>query len=210
MCGSVCPFRGRRVPCFHGHCFDFRLFPITPSFLAAFEYSTLPSLGEESRRFDRTWRLLVPRLPAHLTTRLPVELIVIIAKLLVRERAVVTAQEQVHGSNASDSRVSLHGNVYALFQVIDGVRYVQSLHNHKPGRRDVGARLLCVSEKIGTVRKIIIAEDHLGIRLIRFASSDVEVSLPAQTSGLWWRDILRHDGIAELEAKTDVHAQSPH
>lgn len=67
MCGRVCSFRGRRVPCFHGQCFDFRLFPLTPNFLRAFEYSAQPPASEEQRRFDRTWRLLQARLPVDLT-----------------------------------------------------------------------------------------------------------------------------------------------
>ncbi len=54
MCGGACGFRGRYVPWFHGRCFDFRLLPIYPSFLAATDYTFQPSISEQKRRYDRT------------------------------------------------------------------------------------------------------------------------------------------------------------
>lgn len=210
MCGRACAFRARRVPCFHGQCFDFRLYPITHNLLSAFEYSTQPSSSEEQRRFDRTWRLLQPRLPADVKARLPVELVVVIAKLLVRECALVTAQEQTLESNASDCLVSLHDSVYALFQVVDGVRYVKSLRSSKPERGEDGGQQLLDTRKTGAVKRIAIAEDHLGIRLIRFASSDAVTSTtPGEISGVWWRHISRHGAITEVRAKTDVRGSIP-
>jgi hypothetical protein len=58
--------------------------------------------------------------------------------------------------------------------------------------------------KSGAVKRIIIAEDHLGIRMIRLVSLDTIIPAPSQTPGVWWRDIIRHGGITQLTAKTDV------
>lgn len=88
-------------------------------------------------------------------------------------------------SNGSDCLVNLHRSVYASFQVVDGVPYVKSLHNSKPGRGEDGGLRLLDTGKTGTVKRIIIADDHLGIRLIRFVSSDAVVSTPGHISGVW-------------------------
>lgn len=94
-------------PCFHNGCFDFRLLPITPNLLDATGYTFQPDRFEEQQRFERIWRLLVPRLQDLLPAKLPVEVLAIIAKLLVRECAVVTTQEQTSGSRNLDDLVDL-------------------------------------------------------------------------------------------------------
>jgi hypothetical protein len=52
-----------------------------------------------------------------------------IAGLLVRECAVITAEEQSLGTNVSDMTVDLTQDVYISYTIVDGVRYVKSIDN---------------------------------------------------------------------------------
>ena len=203
MCGSPCAFRGRRVPCFHATCFDFRLSPITQTFLDATNYSFSPPFSDERRRADRIQCLLVPRLKKALGDKLPHEVLAMIAELLVRECATVTGQAQAWEQNASDYLVDLSRDVYARYHVVDGVRYVKSLGNFLSETNEEGQLLLDV-QKQGGIRKIVIAEDHLGIRLVKFVSLDAV--FPKNRHGLraWWRDISKPTGISEIKVRTDV------
>src|SRR6266699_2573708 len=120
------------------------------------------------------------------------------ASFLVRESAVVTAQAQSLDP-AADSHVDLSQNVYAIFTAIDGVRYVKHLRNSSRIGADEREQYLLVLDvrRQGTVRKVVIAEDHLGIRRVQFISVNM-VCGSGLIPGAWWREISRPDGITEL------------
>lgn len=61
--------------------------------------------------------------------RLPAELCRIIAHSLVRECAVITAQELAGENGAGDSVVNLSHDVYVRYDMIYGIRYIGSLRN---------------------------------------------------------------------------------
>ncbi len=135
-----------------------------------------------------------------------------IAEFLVRECAVVTAQEQTLGSAVSDCLVDLSRNVYVRYHVVDGFRYIKSLQNSQSGT-DKEEQLVYNVRKTGTASKIVIAEDHLGIRLVHFSSNKATGRLkgpdiiPSQSDHLpstWWRTISRPGGITKIRAKFDV------
>lgn len=127
-----------------------------------------------------------------------------IAKLLVRECAVVTAQEQALPDGLpSEFLVDLSRNIYAQSRDFDGVYYIESLRNSKSEEAAENEVLLLRPQEAGAIHAVLIAEDHVGVRAVHFASS----SRVPQTSlgpGVWWKSISRRGGIAKIRATTDV------
>ncbi|KAG7421587.1 hypothetical protein Forpe1208_v000122 [Fusarium oxysporum f. sp. rapae] len=124
-----CMAEGRRIPFFHNDCFCFRLYDISDALVAAGDYAFDPPAYERNRRSHRIKRLLAPKLRDELQIRLPAETLMAIAGLLVRECAVITAEEQSRGVNVSDMTVDLTQDVYISYTTVDGVRYVKSIGN---------------------------------------------------------------------------------
>lgn len=124
-----------------------------------------------------------------------------IAKLLVRECAAVTAQEQtLLDALPSEFLVDLTHKVYAQYRVVDGVCYIKSLRNTKSETDKKEVLLLRAQEK-AAIHKVFIAEDHLGIRSVHFTPSSRR---PDLGPGVWWKCISRRGGIAKIRAITDV------
>lgn len=199
MCSPACGYGDFHVPFFHRRCFEFTLNLITPNFLAATEYNFQPPSYDSRRRHDLIRSLLLPKLPV----RLPHEILAMVAEFLVHECAVVTAQEQMlQDASPSESLVDLTRNVYAEYHKFDGVYYIKSLRNSgsKKGKNKL---LLLDVQKKGTVCKVFVAEDHLGIRSVQFAPSNT-TSMPRPIPGAWWKDISRPGGITKIRVKTDV------
>jgi len=130
-----------------------------------------------------------------------------VAEFLVHECAAVTAQEQTLEDNhsgylPSESLIELTRNVYAQYHEFDGVYYIKSLRNSR-SKRGKNELLLLGVQKKGAIGRVFVAEDHLGIRSVQFASSDT-ISEPRPIPGTWWKDISRPGGITKIRAKTDV------
>lgn len=192
-----------RARLFHSRCFEFqrRLRPLQRKFLAATQYSFRPASSEVRRRSDLIKSRLPPKLCQTLPVMLPPEILAIIAGMLMHECAVVTAQEQVlQGAWPSESLVDLARDIYARYQEFDGLYYVTSLRNHKLDEKEL---LVLNAREEGTTRRIIIAQDHLGVRLVQFASSDAASKLRS-VPGAWWKDITRASGITKIRTTSDV------
>jgi len=110
-CHPECIDGGLHVPVFHTGCLNFRTHPVSSRFLAATEHSHLPPTSEGRRRFELIRNLLPLNLSRVLPVKLPTEILIKIAELLVRECAVITSQRTDPGSCTPTSRV-LRGRPY--------------------------------------------------------------------------------------------------
>jgi hypothetical protein len=194
---------GRRIPFFHNGCFCFRLYDISDALVAAGDYAFDPPAYERNRRSDRIKRLLAPKLRDELQIRLPAETLMAIAGLLVRECAVITAEEQSLGTNVSDIAVDLAQDVYISYTIVDGVRYVKSIGNTVSGscNEDHSGLLSKQGEPIG---KIWIAEDYRGIRSVKFCPADASLAGSTPITKSWWRAISTPCDVKHIIIKSDV------
>ena len=176
---------------------------MSPKLLAATNYSFQPTILEERRRRDYMLQILAERLKAFWAKRLPDELCRIIAGFLVRECAVITAQELADQNSAANSAIDLSHDVYIRYVMIDGIRYIGSLRNSSRSAVEPGEKLLLDAQVARNIRNIYIGEDHLGIRQVLFSSFSHDLSTP----GLWWRELSRPCGISEIRTRTDVSSR---
>ncbi|KAH6949273.1 hypothetical protein DER45DRAFT_588581 [Fusarium avenaceum] len=197
---SRCLREGRRTPFFHKDCFSFRLYDISHALAAAGDYIFDPPGHEEKRRSDRIKRLLAPRLRDELQIRLPAETLMAIAGLLVRECAVITAEERSEGTNVSDITVDLRQDVYISYTTVDGIRYVKSISNTAPKNEDEPRLLSKQGEHVG---KIWIAEDYRGIRCVRVCPAGAPLAGPTPIVKSWWRAISTPCGVKNITIKFD-------
>ncbi|KAI0490551.1 hypothetical protein F4859DRAFT_520317 [Xylaria cf. heliscus] len=190
LCRRNCRRRYPRVHCFHDKCYSFNIWPISSMFLAATEYYFSPSISYERQRQSRIKNALARILKLGLLRKIPLELCYMIVPYLVRECAIVTYQELVRDVHPSEFVIDLSQNVYAIYKRIEGVMYVQSLHNTP--QRDGGGKRIFEAQQEHIIRKIYIAYDHLGIRSIHFAlpSHDSLRSLCDSYGGLKVRRLL--------------------
>ncbi|PQE33521.1 hypothetical protein CJF32_00003384 [Rutstroemia sp. NJR-2017a WRK4] len=159
---------------------------------------------EERRRRDRILHILTGRLRDTWTKGLPDEICWMIAGHLVRECAVITAQE-LPNEEPSDSAIDFSHDVYARHIVIEGIRYIRCLRNSAQSTPEVGETLLLKGQSSGDFRNVYIGEDHLGIRHIQlFSSSKPSVRTP----GLWWRQLSEPCCDSTFRTKTDVSQES--
>lgn len=200
-----CMLEGRRVPFFHNDCLSFRLYDISDALVAAGDFALDPPAHERNRRSHRIKRLLAPRLRDELQIRLPAEILMAIAGLLVRECAVITAEEQSLGTDVSDMTVNLTQDVYVNYTIIEGLRYVKSISNTAPK--------LCNEHHIGLlskqgepVGKIWIAKDPRGIRFVKFCPADALLTGPTPIVKSWWRTISTPCDVDKITIKSDVSA----
>jgi hypothetical protein len=122
---------------------------------------------------------------------------------LIRECTTITNQLQILGPHVSNSCIKLSCNIYASFHFIDGIRYIQRLYNTEPEPGQEAQLLLDVRKK-GPIRRVLFAEDPLGIRLVKFVSHNITPIESQVLQSGWWRNIDRQEGIAELKTITDV------
>ena len=204
-CRSICGYRGRPTACFHNKCHDFRLYAVSPKFLAATNYSFQPTILEQRRRRDRMLQILAQRLKATWTKLLPAELCRMIAGFLIRECAVITAQALADQNSMNNCFVDLSRDVYTRYVMIDGIRYIGSLRNSSRSAVEPGERLLLDAQIARNIRNIHIGEDHLGIRQVQFSSSgNVSSWSDLRIPGLWWRQLSEPRGISMIETRSDV------
>ncbi len=181
---------------------------MSPKFLATTNYSFRPPILEERRRKDRTLRILMERLKASWAKRLPDELCRIIAGFLVRECAVITAQELANEDGEIDSVVDLSHDVYVHYVMIDGIRYIRSLRNSSRSATKPGETLLLGAQTARNIRNIYIGEDHLGIREVRLSSSStIESKSDLRIAGLWWKQLSEPCGISKIKTRIDVSSR---
>jgi hypothetical protein len=200
-CRRDCGFRGVQSSCFHGECYSFRLYTVSPKFLATTEYSFRPSILEERRRRDVILHILTKRLRVSWTKGLPDEICWMIAGYLIRECAIITAQELANEDSASDSVIDLSHDVYVRYIMIEGIRYIRSLRNSARSTPKLGETLLLESQNSSNIRNVYIGEDHLGIRQIQLSSS---YKSGLRIPGLWWRQLSESCCISKIRTRTDV------
>ncbi|KAF5019171.1 hypothetical protein F66182_8821 [Fusarium sp. NRRL 66182] len=208
-----CSLRTKATVCFHARCHEARFYSITPAFLAATCYTYNPSLSEERRRARYIQKALVCNLQqARLWPReLATELWTMVAGLLLEDCAAFTAQEQLRKCDkAEEYTVDLTQPVYASYVKIDGRVYVRNLQNK--ARTDVkgGSRIMLLAPgkhaKENEGKDMFVAEDHLGIRQIIFASPkrcDEWFRSHPSTPGAWWKHISQGDIRSTVTIRSD-------
>ena len=192
---------------FHVQCHNFHPLPLSSKFLVATNYSFTPSpsIRFELQRWCRIRRVLAARLRADFLKQMPLELCSMVAGYLVRECAIVTAQELDLDSCAAEASIKLSPGVYAQYTSIEGNLYVQSLHNTLPTGANRWVQLL--KPRRGVIPRVYIAYDHLGIRSIRFVSRKNREWRPPShdTREVWWTELARKSGgIQWVTAITDA------
>ncbi|KAI1136068.1 hypothetical protein F5Y05DRAFT_415666 [Hypoxylon sp. FL0543] len=136
---------------------------------------------------------------------LPNEIWRMIAQYLPPQLLLPAAHEQAFKICIPDSVVDPTRDIYAQFVTIEGTFYIQELSNTAfSGRR---GRHLFRGRPTRPVLKIHIAEDHLGVRGIKFSSSGSDDS-PGNTPdipGVWWRCVSASSwrGIGMIRARSD-------
>ncbi|KAM5352737.1 hypothetical protein ACJ41O_005459 [Fusarium nematophilum] len=210
MClAAKCMSRTETTVCFHGRCHEFRFYSVTPTFLAATHYAFAPGVSDERRRADYIQQALSRNLQRAgcWPRELPPELWLMVARLLVEPSAVLTAQEQVHGCDATgDSVLDLTQPIYASYVKIDGRCYVKSLQNIAGASPNKGTRLLLPAPSTEG-RDIFVAEDHLGVRQVVFVSPkrrDEWRRNHPNLPGAWWRHVLHKAIPSAATIRSDV------
>lgn len=127
-----------------------------------------------------------------------------VAGYLVRECAIITAEELALDVCASDSQIDLSLDVYAHYVSIEGILYVQSLHNASRSESEGEEERLFDARQGRLVRNIYVGYDHLGVRDILFVSAKDDLLPPRHTIGVWWTELAREDGILRVATETDV------
>lgn len=190
----------------HSQCRFFQLHEISESFLATTHYTFQPSSREEKRRAERTEKLLANKLQGTITSdSFPLELWLMVASYLTRECAVITGQEQaLKRSSTQDDIIDIQGFMFASYVIFDGVQYVKTLRSSTRTDAAEGERLLQDSRKTSVIKKVYIAEDHLGIRMVLFRSPDSFLSDSCASQGLWWRAISGVRQATKFNVKSDV------
>jgi len=173
-------------------------------------------ISEDRRRFERTWRLLVPRLRDALQARLPNEILAKIAKYLVRECVVASWVDRLTGLCAPTRRISsllscqvdLKKDIYAGYCVVDGVRYVAQLTNAPLMKEWMPHQLVLDSRKESPPDKVIVAKDYFGVRFVRFVREGTSQPPLGDIPGAWWTEVWLEPGSTALELTTDVRFSS--
>ncbi|KAK7423337.1 hypothetical protein QQX98_001128 [Neonectria punicea] len=214
--GDECLSRTKATVCFHSRCYEFRSYPITPTFLAATKYAFVVPAHEERRRADYIQRALAQNLSLATSwpRELPHKLWLMIARPMVQECAVLNLEEAVHRSDAiSNSMLDLSRPVYATYVKVEARYYVRSLQNSLGTDASKQAHLLLPArtEKQGTDdddagKDLFVVEDHIGILQVIFVSPNrrdqwcrSQPSIP----GAWWRHIPRETTPSTAAIKTN-------
>lgn len=101
--------------------------------------------------------------------------------------------------------VDLTADIYVWYKDFDGVRYIQRIAN-----ANSGAGLLLHAKEEGTICKIAIGEDHVGITEVHFAPSHQIKTRGAGTAlELWWR-VLNANEVPLTRTVTDVCEATTH
>jgi hypothetical protein len=157
-----------------------------------------PGEAEDTRRLERTKRLLAPALKKAMDgkDRLPLDLWTRIAGELVHEYAICSLLNLEYTGN---SQVSLADNIYATYVTIDGRKYVSRLTN-SPGANN---KLVINVKHRSPHDGLYIMEDHLGIRKVHISQNPPKYDDPKDRT-TWWRvyPIGTYDGM--LEFSSDV------
>ena len=96
--------------------------------------------------------------------------------------------------------VDLTQDVYLNYTIIEGLRYVESIINTAPKLCNEHHTGL-LSKKGEPVGKIWIAEDHRGVRFVKFCPADVSLAGPS-----WWRTISTPCDVDKITINSDVSA----
>lgn len=160
----------------HSKCISFLSFHPPQHFLKAMEFSFEPFLGAKIKRQNKICSVLQEALmnSQETTTRLPAEIWLQIAKLLVREYAVATTREAWLIRCSSDCCVDISASIWARFVLIDGVNYIANLAN-TPVIGHGDQQIFDANELLST-EILYVSEDHLGIRQTLFAAAKNSVS----------------------------------
>ncbi|KAF4338449.1 hypothetical protein FBEOM_7718 [Fusarium beomiforme] len=169
-----------KVPFFHSECVSLKLYDISNSLIAAEKYT-----------FDCY--------EDNLGIKLPNQILTVIAGILIRLCASVTAQERTLGTEASKVSVDLLRHVYVTYTVVEGVRYVKSISNSSSTQHQDSLALSSGQ----AISKIWIAEDYRGIRFVKFCSANMQLSGPTPIKESWWRSISSPCNIGRINAQTD-------
>ncbi|KAH7185200.1 uncharacterized protein B0J16DRAFT_125215 [Fusarium flagelliforme] len=201
-CGDKkrCDKKSRRVAFVHADCFRIAQRNLQGAICTG-RLTFDPTVYEQAKRFSRTKDFLCHKLEAGLGDKLPAEILDRIAEMLVHECATITHQQQSQSLERMEPTTSLwlHKKVYATYIVIDGVRYVKELTNskdHLPKEAYV-----TVLKKQREDCQICVAEDHRGIRAVKFCST-TPLS-PGPIADAYWRVFPGYPESGKLVLESD-------
>lgn len=208
-CSAFCRHSDGQVPGFHAECMAVAS-PPSRAFLAATEYSFEPAPSDDTRRYDRTRRLLAIKC-YDTYGKLPLELWWMVAAELVHECIMYTTHKVFESRSSSNCEVDISLGVWARYIHIDGVRYIADLSNEADPSKRTMLLNACEASEVDVLYSL---EDHLGIRQLVFSCQGGRVKLLSSPSksrkgALWWRTLGL--GSRKLAAMSDVSVrQWPH
>ncbi|KAL2017478.1 hypothetical protein VTK56DRAFT_2074 [Thermocarpiscus australiensis] len=164
----------------------------------SYQYQPAPAQDERRSRWLRLkWGSILSR-----TYRLPLELCTYIAQYCLRSFAVIRAVASLE-STLAPSCISFSSKVWARYTLFEGERYISSLTNEQPTNDDPRVKLVFESMPDQTDTTIFLAEDHLGVRELLFASSSKTPAIKERPT-IWWRSVVVPSSDPELESQVDV------
>ncbi|KAI0424963.1 hypothetical protein F5Y09DRAFT_322920 [Xylaria sp. FL1042] len=194
-CYPGCQHWDKRLTGYHADCIWHEDGRLVPSLFDATSYSYDPWPGENARRLRWMRSHLAPMVYRSLALRLPYDLCDIVAQYCVREYALQISTKFCQDNLAADFRIELSKPIWARYASLDGVPYIVSLAN-EPSSGDV----VPLSRPDTPIQVVYVAEDHLGVREVHFASP-LGKTPDRPKPGLWWRTVRVHG--PKLEGQTD-------
>ncbi|KAH6853716.1 hypothetical protein B0I37DRAFT_400838 [Chaetomium sp. MPI-CAGE-AT-0009] len=198
-CSEECRHGNAKAFGCHPECLELVPFKLRSAVIEATSYRYEPPLAEEERRarwLRWKWSTI---LNTTFQRRLPLELCDIIAQYSLRKFAVHRALALLKFQHSASCYVSLSTRVWVRYTIFEGVRYIQSLTNEQPPDDSSAVELVYDLNPIDTM---FVAEDHLGVRNLIFASSSEKPTVEEQ-SNVWWRTVAIPSWDLELEGETN-------
>ncbi|KYK60914.1 hypothetical protein DCS_02054 [Drechmeria coniospora] len=188
--------------------------PLRSRFDEMTQYDFNPSMcWEETRRRRIRSKVASELSAAGLLRRMPRELCCMVARYLVRECAAVDWEHRTRDRRPSTYTIQLDQDIYMTRTAVEGVSYVQSLHNRSaPSRRS--GRLVHDSRAGHVDWKIYVAYDHLGVRDVDvWSASDEDLPTSRIRHGVWWTELAPDAagsarGLKVRRLENDAHVPS--
>ncbi|KAK4204915.1 hypothetical protein QBC40DRAFT_327419 [Triangularia verruculosa] len=201
------------VPGYHADCFNYAGTNLSHDLLSATAYPFEPVPSYDLERERATTQLLATKI-GNIWRRLPHELSLMIAKLLVREYTIATMQGLYTTHHQPDGVLDFSQAIWARYADIGGFGYIHELST-------TGGpcfRKLYDPEITPKLGALYVLEDHLGVRdlLLRDPEGNRTESSPScYQPGSWWRTItnpqklkVEHDGVKVRKIEDELNNTS--
>lgn len=198
-CGDGCMHNDEQADGCHPGCL--KLVPSSETRSAFFKATSyryqLPDIEDERRN---RWLLLTWSSILQKTYCLPLELCDHIARYCLQPFAVLCVVASLESSrHLAPRHISFSTKVWARHTLFEGLRYISSLTDRQPTGHDPKVKLVFESMSDATDTTLFLAEDHLGVRELIFASSS-EILTVEECPNIWWRSVVVPSSAPELES----------